>query len=174
MKRDYEQEFRAEFPDVDVQVDPHHQNWGRSSIATVEGRDFRGWKWKALFTRWRIPYGLWTCEGGREIIFNRDYKPIWERKGGKVKPGNPKEWVKFIDQRWFHSDGPNKPSPSVLKLAEKVLADFNAGKDVRHYLDNLDDVPVAQGKKIAVRCGADHSASNGAGHREQHAKPSMT
>ena len=23
------------------------------------------------------PYGKWTCEDGREVLFNRRYKPIW-------------------------------------------------------------------------------------------------
>jgi hypothetical protein len=29
------------------------------------------------FVRWAYyPYGKWTCEDGREILFNRYYKPI--------------------------------------------------------------------------------------------------
>ena len=30
-----------------------------------------------------LPYGIWTCADGREILFNRDYKPIWSRMNGR-------------------------------------------------------------------------------------------
>jgi hypothetical protein len=31
----------------------------------------------ATFTRWALfPYGRWTCQDGRAVLFNRWYEPI--------------------------------------------------------------------------------------------------
>ena len=52
------------------------------------------------------PYGKWTCDGGREVLFNRNYWPILERDGNgePVKAADPGEWVKHIAQDWFFDD----------------------------------------------------------------------
>jgi hypothetical protein len=49
-------------------------------------RDRRGFTRKGYrsnrgFNRWLslVPYGMWTCEDGREVLFNRVYAPIAER-----------------------------------------------------------------------------------------------
>jgi hypothetical protein len=134
MKRDYEYEFRTVFPDVDVQVE---RTFGCRMLITG-GNGVRSIRrhasWKEWFIRWRTPYGLWTCADGREVIFNRDYLPIRERSDGEVKSANHKEWVEWTGQRYFH-DGDDRPRSALLKRLEKVLAEFNAGKDVRQYLD---------------------------------------
>ena len=54
--------------------------------------------------RTRLPYGKWTCADGREVFFNRYYKPIWERMGSKVSVADPDEWVKWVKQEWFYDD----------------------------------------------------------------------
>lgn len=52
-----------------------------------------------------LPYGKWTCEDGREVLFNRRYKPIWQRRDGEAAtPGDPNERVKFTKEEWFYSD----------------------------------------------------------------------
>lgn len=60
----------------------------------------------AEFKRWNdLPYGIWTCEDGREVLFNRFYEPIWQRPpDGMPQPADPKEWVSFVKQEWFYSD----------------------------------------------------------------------
>src|SRR5215831_822021 len=42
-----------------------------------------------------MPYGRWVCHSGREILFDRNYKPKWQRKGPgqPVEPADPDEWV---------------------------------------------------------------------------------
>jgi hypothetical protein len=53
-----------------------------------------------------MPYGKWTCADGREVLFNRDYRPIWERRnGGNATQGVPYEWVAFERQEGFYDDG---------------------------------------------------------------------
>jgi len=59
--------------------------------------------------RHKLPYGKWTCAGGREVLFNRDYKPIWQRRlGGPTEAADPLEWVNFTKQEWFYDDN-SKP-----------------------------------------------------------------
>jgi hypothetical protein len=58
-----------------------------------------------------LPYGMWTCEDGREVLFNRFYKPIWQRLPGKPpQPADPNEWVPWKRQRWFYDDGTRNKS----------------------------------------------------------------
>lgn len=67
-----------------------------------------------------FPYGKWTCEDGREVLFNRDYKPLFERKGGVVRLADKDEWVPFKKQEFFYTDttSPWRRASSV----EKCLA----------------------------------------------------
>lgn len=58
------------------------------------------------FLRHRLPYGKWTCADGREVLFNRDYKPIWQRRPGHAaEPADRQEWVPFERQEWYYQDG---------------------------------------------------------------------
>jgi hypothetical protein len=63
--------------------------------------------------RWRtIPYGKWTCVDGREVLFNRRYVPIWQRRpGGRAEPADPTEWVPWVEQEWF--------ADKVVRAAQK-------------------------------------------------------
>jgi hypothetical protein len=68
--------------------------------------------------RQELPYGVWTCADGTEVLFNRRYQPIWRRTpGGAVKPTKRDEWIDRIDQKWIFGDGdlpwrsPEKPQP---------------------------------------------------------------
>ena len=58
---------------------------------------------------WRralVPYGIWTCADGREVLFNRRYVPLWQRyPGQEPSRADPTEWVKFVKQSWFYNDG---------------------------------------------------------------------
>ena len=53
----------------------------------------------ATFTRWALfPYGRWTCQDGRAVLFNRWYEPIWQRlPDGTVEAADGREWVPGID-----------------------------------------------------------------------------
>lgn len=52
-----------------------------------------------------IPYGLWTCDDGTQVLFNRDYKPIWIKDvQGNVSKICPDTWIRFVHQEWFFND----------------------------------------------------------------------
>jgi hypothetical protein len=58
-----------------------------------------------LWPRNKLAYGKWTSADGRQVLFNRDYKPIWHRlPDGRVEPTDPEEWVPHVKEEWFHDD----------------------------------------------------------------------
>jgi hypothetical protein len=55
--------------------------------------------------RQTLPYGKWTCDDGREVLFNRDYKPMWQRlPHQQAESADPVEWVPHVRQEWFYDD----------------------------------------------------------------------
>lgn len=79
---------------------------------------------KRVFVRWaHFPYGKWVCTDGREILFNRFYEPVWQRRAGEPPtPADPCEWVKGEKQQsWFYSDA-DKTEKAMRAKAEKALA----------------------------------------------------
>jgi hypothetical protein len=64
------------------------------------------------FERWRFwcPYGVWTCADGRQVLFNRDYLPIFERQPGELgRVADHAEWVAEIVATKHFFDGGNSP-----------------------------------------------------------------
>ncbi len=58
--------------------------------------------------RWQVlPYGLWTCADGSEVLFNRRYAPLWQRAetGARPVPADPAQRVPFVRQFWFPAAG---------------------------------------------------------------------
>jgi hypothetical protein len=89
-----------------------------------------------LFRLW-LPYGLWTCADGREVLFNRAYRPIWERVNGVTKRGDEKERVKWVKQKWFFDDGTSPwYNPHMLLPLLQTLKDFGATwEPIAHYVE---------------------------------------
>lgn len=68
-----------------------------------------------------VPYGVWTCPDGREVLFNRWYEPLWQRGPGDVPPtaADPREWVEFQRQTWFYN---GEIRTDLAKIAAGVAA----------------------------------------------------
>ena len=51
-----------------------------------------------------MPYGAWQCADGREVLFNRGYRPILERRPGADSiPADPDEWIEeIVTSVWFY------------------------------------------------------------------------
>ena len=63
-----------------------------------------------------LPYGKWTCADGREVLFTRDYIPLYQRSpDGAVMRADPSEWVKFQGQEFFYDGRPNTGAAIVRK-----------------------------------------------------------
>lgn len=66
-----------------------------------------------------LPYGIWTCADGRQVLFNRRYQPMWQRMPGEqASEANPDERIPFERQEWLYSDANRRgrartPSPAA-------------------------------------------------------------
>ena len=94
----------------------------------------------------RLPYGVWTCADGREVLFDRRYAPLLQRRGrGPAATADPGERVAWVTQAWFYTDE-NPPvrtardgrvvaanKDTLLRLARVVVA-FGTGADVARYV----------------------------------------
>jgi hypothetical protein len=75
-----------------------------------------------------LPYGRYIASDGREILFNRSYRPIWERlPNGVVRRADSNEWIDWICQGWFGC-GSMRYEKSAREAYRKVLRDFLDGK----------------------------------------------
>jgi hypothetical protein len=78
--------------------------------------------------RHALPYGVWLCADGRQVLFDRDYIAIWERPGfgHHGVAADPFEWVHWIGQGWFFDDGSSPLSrftPAAVRLQTLKLID---------------------------------------------------
>lgn len=49
-----------------------------------------------------LPYGVWTLEDESEVLFARDYLPLWRVSEGRIERLDPWLWIRGIkSQRWF-------------------------------------------------------------------------
>ncbi len=74
----------------------------------IGGRHLNQWPGRAR--SWdrvvNLPYGLWRCHDGREIVFNRLYQPlIVKTPTGEFQPADRGDLVRYVAQFWFYDDG---------------------------------------------------------------------
>lgn len=60
-------------------------------------------------SRRMLPYGIWTCQDGREVVFNREYQPIFQKIDGVNSFADRGEWVKDIVQTVYLFNDANSP-----------------------------------------------------------------
>jgi hypothetical protein len=79
---------------------------------------------KSEFIRKQLPYGIWRCADGREVLFAREYAPICERYPGQPpKMTSPTEIIPWKHQEWFYRDA--TPPAEKLRIAEAKLAEWD-------------------------------------------------
>lgn len=75
-----------------------------------------------------LPYGKWICADGREVLFNRDYCPIWEKSpDGIVTSIAPDTHVHYKTSEHFYDDGsvsPYSKKSGTLEICLAVLKDW--------------------------------------------------
>jgi hypothetical protein len=132
----YEALFRGEFPELPVRTAPLWRA-GLQQTIVIDAKfpgpvpgEMRPMTWKQFYLRWRLPYGVWTCEDGRKVLFNRYYVPIWQQRPGHApERANHFEWVLWKQQGWFFDDGLTPwDRPAVRRNIEAALAAFLAGE----------------------------------------------
>lgn len=82
----------------------------------------------------RSPYGVWLTADGRELLFDRRYRPLLERQPGRpATAADPLEWVAaIVEERWLYSDAdsPKSAAPGAAAARRRcaaALAAFEAG-----------------------------------------------
>jgi len=74
--------------------------------------------------RARPPYGKWTCEDGSQVLFNRSYRPIYQRSpDGFVSEADPRKWVESIVSDVFFWDDSTKKDAKA-RAVRKALNDW--------------------------------------------------
>jgi len=88
---------------VEGYSDGGHFTYGRHEVSVLRKQlDIADFKPMRLYH----PYGKWKCADGREVLFNRDYCPIWERSSdGIVIPIEPDVYVPYEDSEFYFNDG---------------------------------------------------------------------
>lgn len=90
---------------------------------------------KLQLFRQHLPYGKWITSNKREILFNRDYTPLWERTNADgrylVSQANSSEKVTgIVDETWYYDDGSTPwDDKNVLQICINALTDFGATVD---------------------------------------------
>jgi hypothetical protein len=65
-----------------------------------------------------MPYGIWTCADGRQVLFNRRYKPMQERTAeGVLSQADPNEWVEWKEQRRLFDAGASRKEREQRRCA---------------------------------------------------------
>lgn len=93
--------------------------------------------------RLHLPYGKWICEDGREVLFNRDYCPIWEKSAhgvvGLIEPGTYVEHT----QTDFYFDDSNAPYYNNNITVNRCLSVLDEWGVKENNSKILDMVPIA-------------------------------
>jgi hypothetical protein len=80
----------------------------------------------------RVPYGMWTCKDGTEVLFTRGYSPFLRRKNGVVEAVKH-YWVEdIIEARHFYDNSRDLASSThrVHRLLLAVLDLFLSGEPI--------------------------------------------
>jgi len=114
-----------------------------------------------------IPYGVYTCPDGTQVLFDRAYVPTWARNadGSGVEavprlPDGRGRWVDHTGQKYFYIGGawpngwPKYKSARLRRLiehGERILADFKAGLPIEKYYADWDKDYHVAGMEEPVR-----------------------
>jgi hypothetical protein len=84
-----------------------------------------------------LPYGVWFLTDGAEVMFSREYCPLWKRHpSGEVKRMGY-ERVPYVRQAYFHIGG--IVSHQLFKLLVQAEVDFVDGFAVEVLVARIND-----------------------------------
>lgn len=107
-----------------------------------------------------LPYGLWVCPDGWQLLHDRNYVPRWARAGDghrafpvPLLPDGRGRWVEFATRGWFFIGGEKawltqthavrrKAARLAVAHGERILNDFKRGRPVWRYVARGDGIPV--------------------------------
>jgi hypothetical protein len=75
-----------------------------------------------------LPYGKWVCPDGSEVLYNRDYCPLWAKKpDGTVEALDPDTWVTIETQAESYFNDGNSPwwgDKRTMEIGMAVLKEW--------------------------------------------------
>ena len=81
-----------------------------------------------------LPYGIWICQDGREVVFNREYQPIFQKINGVNSFADRSEWVKdIVNTIYLYNDG-NSPIDFMRNKYEDYKLTSRDKKDCKKSL----------------------------------------
>lgn len=107
-----------------------------------------------------IPYGMWVCSDGWQVLFDRNYVPRWARPGdgsaafpAPLLPCGCGRWVEAVSHGYFFTGGEQAWLTYTHKLrkkaerraaahGERILEDFMSGLPVWRYVAKSDSIPL--------------------------------
>ena len=104
-----------------------------------------------------LPYGMWTCFDGRQVLFNREYQPILEKKDGECRHCDRNEWVDHatIETTQYFYDDLTAPLWYMTKHLGRVRLDAKEVKACKKSLlicmKFLKDFTPKEGDSVARR-----------------------
>lgn len=97
----------------------------------------------------RLPYGVYTCADGREVLFDRDYIPLVQRRGTVLEAANEDVWVHHVRIGWFRDDG--TAHRRRLVIGASVLHAFFLGRSLKPFVINEQRVKQREGHRPRPR-----------------------
>jgi hypothetical protein len=99
-----------------------------SSNGKADGRELAAFTIKHTARR-ILPYGMWTCKDGSEVIFNRNYQPIIHRVNGEDSYIDSNKWIHdIVETKMFYNDA-NAPMMYLTKhLGQQSLSAASSKK----------------------------------------------
>ena len=95
------------------------------SIMTCVSREAPAHRAGRLFVplRFWMPYGFWTEADGAQVLFSRDYCPLWKIQEGRAPVrDDPDRDVKFVKQEWYFDEGSFRgPVDQVMSQGLDIL-----------------------------------------------------
>ena len=81
-----------------------------------------------------LPYGMYICKDGSEVLFNRGYEPILKRHAGVITYPKPHSWVDgVVDQVVFYNDGCSaRHDKNTRDRCKKVIEVFKSNGNINN------------------------------------------
>lgn len=94
--------------DVHASADVSSMEWRMKDKGFGEGKDLARFAIEHSARR-MLPYGRWTCSDGRQVLFNREYQPIFQWQAGVYSYADRDEWVgteevPIVKTEYFYDD----------------------------------------------------------------------
>ena len=72
----------------------------------------------------RLPYGVWTTPGDRQVFFNRYYVPLFQHAAdGSVTEADPFRIELIREEKWFYRD--DTPEKEKRRVGIAALNDWS-------------------------------------------------